>query len=155
VISVEQLQLQNAGVLGLTFLFAALAGVLLHRSHFCTMGAISDWVIMGDKTRAKQWAMAIAVAVVGFGLLTWGGAISPLNTIYASPQLNWLSLLLGGFLFGLGMVLGSGCASKSLVRLGGGTLKSLINSSRVRASTTPHTAASPANNGTKGSQPTV
>jgi hypothetical protein len=126
VISVEQLQLQNAGVLGLTFLFAALAGVLLHRSHFCTMGAISDWVIMGDKTRAKQWAMAIAVAVVGFGLLTWGGAISPLNTIYASPQLNWLSLLLGGFLFGLGMVLGSGCASKSLVRLGGGNLKSLV-----------------------------
>jgi uncharacterized membrane protein YedE/YeeE len=126
VISLEQLQLQTYGVLGLTFLLATLAGALFQRSHFCTMGAISDWLIMGDNTRAKQWAMAIAVAVLGFGLLTWRGDISPLKTIYASPQLSWLSLLLGGFLFGMGMVLGSGCASKSLVRLGGGNLKSLV-----------------------------
>jgi hypothetical protein len=33
-----------------------------------------SWVIMGDKTRAKQWAMAIAVAVVGFGLRCIGSA---------------------------------------------------------------------------------
>ena len=125
-ISPEQLQLQTDGVLGLTFVLACLAGAVFHRSHFCTMGAISDWVIMGDNARAKQWAIAIAVAVLGFGLLTWRGAISPLNTIYAHVHLRWLSLLLGGFLFGLGMVLGSGCASKSLVRLGGGNLKSLV-----------------------------
>ncbi|WP_416234947.1 YeeE/YedE family protein [Limnohabitans sp.] len=90
------------------------------------MGAISDWVIMGNTQRAKQWAMAVAVAVLGFGFLSWRGVISPFNTIYANPQLSWLSLLLGGFLFGVGMVLGSGCASKSLVRLGGGNLKSLV-----------------------------
>jgi len=126
VISLEQLQLQTNGVLGLTFLLATLAGALFHRSHFCTMGAISDWVIMGNTQRAKQWAMAVAVAVLGFGFLSWRGVISPFNTIYANPQLSWLSLLLGGFLFGVGMVLGSGCASKSLVRLGGGNLKSLV-----------------------------
>jgi len=126
VISLEQLQLQTNGVLGLTFLIATLAGALFHRSHFCTMGAISDWFIMGNTQRAKQWAMALAVAVLGFGFLSWRGEISPLNTIYANPQLSWLSLLLGGFLFGVGMVLGSGCASKSLVRLGGGNLKSLV-----------------------------
>ncbi len=125
-ISLEQLHLQTYGVLGLTFLLATTAGVLFHRSHFCTMGAISDWVIMGDKARAKQWAVAIAVAVLGFGFLTWRGEITPLKTIYASAQLSWLSLLLGGCLFGLGMVLGSGCASKSLVRLGAGNLKSLV-----------------------------
>ena len=124
--SFEQLQLQNYGVLGLTFLLSALAGALFHRSHFCTMGAISDWVIMGDNTRAKQWALAIAVAVLGFGFLAWGGWIHPQSTIYASPRLSWLSLLLGGVLFGVGMVLGSGCASKSLVRLGAGNLKSWV-----------------------------
>ncbi|PIT73505.1 transporter [Limnohabitans sp. G3-2] len=124
--SLEQLQLQTDGVLGLTFLLATLAGALFHRSHFCTMGAISDWFLMGNTHRAKQWAVAVAVAVLGFGLLSWHGAISPLNTIYANPQLSWLSLLLGGFLFGVGMVIGSGCASKSLVRLGGGNLKSLV-----------------------------
>jgi uncharacterized membrane protein YedE/YeeE len=49
-----------------------------------------------------------------------------MNTIYANPQISWLSLVLGGALFGAGMVLGSGCASKSIVRLGGGNLKSLV-----------------------------
>src|SRR6185295_7204796 len=38
----------------------------------------------------------------------------------------WLSLAVGGFLFGFGMTLGSGCGSKSLIRVGGGNLKSLI-----------------------------
>lgn len=125
-ISLEQLQLQIHVVLGLTFLVACGFGWLLHRSHFCTMGAISDWVIMGDTTRAKQWALATAVAMLGFGGMSWVGWISPLNTIYASAQLSWLSLLLGGVLFGVGMVLGSGCASKSLIRLGAGNLKSLV-----------------------------
>ncbi|WP_416548875.1 YeeE/YedE family protein [Limnohabitans sp. DCL3] len=114
------------GVLGLSFLLATLGGALFHRGHFCTMGAISDWVIMGDSTRAKQWALAIAVAVLGFGVMAWLGWVSPVNTIYANPQLSWLSLLLGGVLFGVGMVLGSGCTSKSLIRLGAGNLKSLV-----------------------------
>jgi uncharacterized membrane protein YedE/YeeE len=121
-ISLEQLHFLSDSVLGLTFLVASLAGWLFHRSHFCTMGAISDWVIMGDSGRAKQWALAIAVAIFGFGLMSWMGWVSPLNTIYANTQLPWLSLLLGGLLFGVGMVLGSGCASKSLiipVRCGG------------------------------------
>jgi len=122
----EQLQQLHHGVLGLSFLLATLGGALIHRSHFCTMGAISDWVIMGDSTRAKQWALAIAVAVLGFGIMAWLGWVSPLNTIYANPQINGLSLLLGGLLFGAGMVFGSGCSSKSLVRLGAGNLKSLV-----------------------------
>ncbi len=125
-ISLEQLQLQIDWVQGLTFVVASGVGWLFHRSHFCTMGAISDWVIMGDTARAKQWALAAAVAMLGFGAMSSLGWISPLNTIYASTELTWLSLLLGGVLFGVGMVLGSGCASKSLIRLGAGNLKSLV-----------------------------
>ena len=40
--------------------------------------------------------------------------------------LLWLSNLVGGLLFGVGMVLASGCGSKTLVRVGGGNLKSLV-----------------------------
>lgn len=125
-ITLDQLQLQTLAVLGLTFALSVLAGGLFHRSHFCTLGAISDWVIMGDANRAKQWAVALAVAIWGFGAMSWLGWVSPGNTIYASTQLPWLSLWLGGALFGAGMVLGSGCTSKSLVRLGAGNLKSLV-----------------------------
>ena len=46
-----------------SFVISLLAGVLIHRGHFCTMGAISDWVVMRDATRLRQWALAVAVAM--------------------------------------------------------------------------------------------
>jgi uncharacterized membrane protein YedE/YeeE len=113
-------------VWGAGFALSLLVGALIHRGHFCTMGAISDWVVMGDATRLRQWALAVAVAIAGFGLMAWLGWISPLSTIYASSRLSWLSALVGGALFGVGMVLASGCSSKSLVRLAAGNLKSLV-----------------------------
>ena len=51
------LQAQNQWVLGLCFALALAWGVLLQRSHFCTMGAISDVVLMGDGTRLRQWVL--------------------------------------------------------------------------------------------------
>lgn len=112
-------------------LWAALAvafafGVVAQRTHFCTMGAISDIVNMGDWTRMRMWGMAVGVAMVAFygmGMLGW---IDPVQTIYAASRVIWLSALVGGALFGFGMVLGSGCGSKTLVRIGGGNLKSLV-----------------------------
>lgn len=119
-------QTQNLLVLGLSFLLAMLAGVCLHRSHFCTMGAFSDLMLMGSTTRLRQWLLAVALAILGFGAMSGLGWISPQNTIYADARLNVLSLVLGGTLFGVGMVLASGCVSKSLTRLGAGNLKSLV-----------------------------
>lgn len=121
-----QLQAQSLWVLGLTFAGAAVWGVVLHRTHFCTMGAISDVLIMGSSTRLRQWVLAVALSVWGFGLMSGLGWISPLNTIYGATSLNGLTLILGGLLFGVGMVLASGCTSKNLVRLAGGNLKSLV-----------------------------
>ena len=85
---VQQLAYQ---VWGASFAISLLAGVLIHRGHFCTMGAISDWVAMRDATRLRQWALAVAVAMAGFGLMAWLGWISPLSTIYAASQLTWRS----------------------------------------------------------------
>lgn len=122
----EQLQWQTLAVLALAFGASTVLGFVLHRSHFCALGAVSDWVLMGNTQRARQWGLAVATAMLGFAGLVWWCGISPLNTIYNTQRLPWLSLLLGGLLFGVGMVLGSGCASKALVRLGAGNLKSLV-----------------------------
>ncbi|MFM8692775.1 MAG: YeeE/YedE family protein [Limnohabitans sp.] len=113
-------------VLLAAFGLSILLGMVLHRSHFCTMGAVSDWILMGSLRRARQWALAVAVAMLGFGTLAASGQISPLNTIYNTPTLPWLAFVLGGLMFGMGMVLASGCLSRSLVRLGAGNLKSLV-----------------------------
>ncbi len=113
-------------VLWAAFILSAVFGAIAQRTHFCTMGAVSDIVNMGDWTRMRQWALAVAVAMLGFAALAATGQIDPSKTLYASNRLLWLSALVGGLMFGFGMVLASGCGSKTLVRVGGGSLKSLI-----------------------------
>ena len=113
-------------VLWATFFVAVWLGAVVQRTGFCTMGAVSDVVSMGDWTRMRQWGLAAGVAIIGFGVLAWTGLIAPDKTLYASNRWIWLSALAGGGIFGFGMVLSSGCASKALVRVGGGNLKALV-----------------------------
>lgn len=121
-----ELNTLNQLVLWAAFGVALAFGALVQRTGFCTMGAVSDAVAMGDYTRLRQWALAAAVATLGFGVLSALGLVRASQTLYASPRWLWLSALVGGGLFGFGMVLSSGCVSKTLVRVGGGSLKSLV-----------------------------
>lgn len=119
------ISLLTTQVLWATFALAMVFGAIAQQSHFCTMGAVSDIITMGDWTRMRQWALAVGVGMVGFGVMVFAGWIDPGKTLYSSTRWLWLSGLLGGTLFGFGMVLASGCGSKTLVRIGGGSLKSL------------------------------
>jgi uncharacterized membrane protein YedE/YeeE len=123
---VTELATLTKEVLGAFFLGGLLLGAISQRTHFCTMGAISDVVHLGDWTRARQWLCAMGVAVLGFTALSDLGLINPSHTLYASTRLMWLSTLVGGVMFGYGMVIASGCGNKALVRIGGGNLKSLV-----------------------------
>ena len=113
-------------VLWATFSLTFVFGALLQRTHFCTMGAVSDAINIGDWSRVRMWVLAIGVAMIGTGVLSWLGLIDTSKTLYTANKLLWLSSLVGGLLFGFGMVLGSGCGSKTLVRIGGGNLKSVV-----------------------------
>ncbi len=113
-------------VLWASFALAVVFGAVAQRTRFCTMGAIADVVNMGDWERARMWALAVAVAVLGFNAMVAAGWIQASQSIYAAPRVLWLSALLGGALFGFGMVLASGCGSKNLLRLGSGNLKALV-----------------------------
>ena len=113
-------------VLWAFFALAFVAGFISHRTHFCTMGAIADVVNIGDWTRARQWMLAAGVAMIGFALLAGTGQIDASKTLYAGNRLLWLSCAVGGGMFGYGMVIASGCGNKTLVRIGGGNLKSVV-----------------------------
>jgi uncharacterized protein len=113
-------------VTGGAFLLAFIFGAVGNRTHFCTMGAVSDWVNMGDTSRLRMWLLAMAVALLGSSALHLGGLVDLSKSIYPSPSFTWLSYIVGGFLFGVGMTLGSGCGSKTLIRVGAGNLKSLV-----------------------------
>jgi uncharacterized membrane protein YedE/YeeE len=113
-------------VLWTSFGLALAFGAIAQRTRFCTMGAIADVVNMGDWTRLRMWMLAMAVALIGFNGLVFFGAVRAADSIYAGPRVGWLSAVVGGAMFGAGMVLASGCASKTLVRAGAGSLKAVV-----------------------------
>ncbi len=115
---------------GLSIVFGAIA----NKANFCTMGAVSDWINIGDHNRMRSWLLAIATATIGVGLLEYSGSIDlslttsneTSNPPYRSANFIWLRHLVGGLMFGVGMTLASGCGNKNLVRLGEGNMKSLV-----------------------------
>jgi uncharacterized protein len=111
-----------AGGFTLAFIFGAVA----NRSNFCVMGAVSDVVNIGHWGRMRMWLLAMAVAIVGASLLAATGQVDLSKSVAMRPSISWLSLLIGGFAFGVGMTLAGGCANKNLVRLGGGSVRSLV-----------------------------
>lgn len=113
-------------VAGLAFALAFVFGAVANRVNFCTMGAVSDVVNFGDWRRMRMWVLAIAIAIVGAWALGALGLIDLAKSIYTTPRVAWVSAIVGGFLFGFGMTLSSGCASKTLIRAGAGNLKSWI-----------------------------
>ncbi len=113
-------------VVGLAFALAFVLGAVANRVSFCTMGAVTDVVNFGDWRRMRMWLLAIAVAIAGAAALQAAGLVDLSKSIYTGAQVAWLSHLIGGFLFGFGMTLASGCGSKTLIRVGAGNLKSLV-----------------------------
>lgn len=116
-------------VLLLIFSIAVLMGAVVYKTNFCTMGAVSDWVNMGDTGRLRAWMFAMAVALGGVLLLEYTGKIDLSSSTfppYRTANFAWLRYVLGGTLFGIGMTLASGCGQRTLVRIGGGNIKSIV-----------------------------
>ena len=113
-------------VLWAVFALSVLFGAIARRTHFCTMGALADIVTMSDWARLRMWVLAVGVAMIGFNAMVALGWLDASKSIYAAPRVLWLSALVGGAMFGFGMVLASGCGAKNLVRAGGGSLKALV-----------------------------
>lgn len=113
-------------VAGLGFILATIFGYVGNKTHFCTMGAVSDIVNIGDWGRMRAWLLAIAVAIIGTNVLVYQGMLNIEKTIYTSANFYWLAAIVGGATFGVGMTLAGGCGQRMLVRVGGGNLKSIV-----------------------------
>ena len=88
--------------LGLVF------GATVQRTDFCTMGAISDIVLMGQWNRFRAWILAIAVAILGSQALHGAGVADLNESIYLTLNFGWAGAIVGGLMFGFGMTLAGG-----------------------------------------------
>ena len=111
-----------------TSILGFILGYVVNKTNFCTMGAVSDLVNIGDTSRLKAWLLAIATAIVGVTSLEYLGIVdvSESRIPYRNSVLFWPRYIIGGIMFGIGMTLASGCGNKILIRIGGGNLKSIF-----------------------------
>ncbi len=111
-----------------TFIISVILGAIVNKTNFCTMGAVSDMVNIGDYGRFRAWILAIAVATLGVSIFEYMQLVNVTETFpgYRGSQLIYAENILGGILFGIGMTFASGCGNKTLIRIGGGNIKSIL-----------------------------
>src|SRR5262245_55748016 len=96
----------HVGVLAAVFVIAAVMGAVTQRTNFCAMGAVSDWVNIGDTGRMRAWVFSMAVALAGVVALESAGTVNlSAETFppYRTANFAWLRYLVGGLMFGVGM----------------------------------------------------
>lgn len=96
-------------------------GVVLQRGRVCFNSAFRDLRLMNDNFMFKAALLAVALETIAFL------AMAQLGWIHLNPKpLNWVGVIIGGYVFGLGMVLAGGCASGTTYRIGEGNTTSWL-----------------------------
>lgn len=108
------------------FALGAIAGWVARSVRFCTFGAVEDMVLTGDLRRLKSWALAAAIAMLAVQIMHVSDVARIDESFYLSGTFHWAGALVGGLMFGLGMAFVGTCGFGTLVRLGGGDLKSFV-----------------------------
>jgi uncharacterized membrane protein YedE/YeeE len=121
----------NPASIARTVVFAGLVlGLLLglvgQATRFCVRGAIADWVQLNNRERFAGWMLAVGVGAIGLQALAATGLVDATRTLAWSPRLAWASCIVGGLIFGYGMILADGCPQRSLVKAGSGSLRSAV-----------------------------
>ena len=119
-----------ASEMGLFWLFGLAFGFVLQRSRMCFASAFRDVFLLQHGRTLKGVLAGLAVATLGFGLVMSKQVPNPALG-FLPPEANvlpiGLHLVVGGLLFGIGMVIAGGCVSGSVYRMGEGYLTSWVS----------------------------
>jgi uncharacterized membrane protein YedE/YeeE len=98
-------------------------GVIIQRTRFCFVRCFRDPFMTGEGTMPRAMSFSIVISIIGFAALKWTGLRG--EQIYVT-QTFWLGGLVGGIVFGVGMVVAGGCGSGSVWRAGEGQVKLIL-----------------------------
>ncbi len=100
--------------------------MVAQKTQFCFSGSIKDFILDGSTRRAASVLTAMITAIVSSQLLSTIYQIDFTQTIYLQSTINYGTIMLGGLLFGSGMMIADGCSSRHLVKFSQGDLHSLV-----------------------------
>lgn len=105
---------------GIFLLFGLAFGVIFQRSRFCLVRAFREPFMTGDGEHTRAAALAVVVSMLGFAILKFTDLKDKGEWVFASAGVG---SILGGLIFGIGMVLAGGCGAGSIWRAGEGQVK--------------------------------
>ena len=114
------------------FLLGMAFGVAARLGRFCLLRGLRQHmgrdteVAAGQAPALQAFALALAVALLASQGLQALGMLNLSQAAIARPSFSMAGVLIGGLLFGIGMVLARACGARSLVLLAGGNLRSLV-----------------------------
>lgn len=114
------------------FLLGMAFGVAARLGRFCLLRGLRQQmgrdteVAAGQAPALQAFALALAVALLASQGLQALGMLDLSQAAIARPSFSIAGVLIGGLLFGVGMVLARACGARSLVLLAGGNLRSLV-----------------------------
>lgn len=99
------------------------AGFVMHRSDFCIAGMFRDLFLFRRSVMIRSFILLVASTMVLFEAARLSGLLSvyPFPLLYAPSAAN----IIGGALFGIGMVLAGGCVVGTLYKMGAGSVLSM------------------------------
>lgn len=103
-------------------------GIFAQMSQFCLLGGIRSVVNKNNTHRMWTYIIAMAVAILGSNIIEFNDWVNLNDTKPPYRTLNFAygRYILGGFIFGVGMVLSSGCGMRNLVYVGQGNLRAFL-----------------------------
>jgi uncharacterized membrane protein YedE/YeeE len=116
----------NGEVALASFVLGAGFGALARWSGFCLRGAVEDALTTPEAPRTRVFLLAMVVALMSVQALVAWGHLDLSKAVVLPTSLFWGGALLGGTLFGVGMVLTGGCGTRMLVLAAGGNLRSVV-----------------------------
>lgn len=116
----------NFWLVGGGLFIGATFGVVVQRTQFCMVAAVSNAILIRDFRHAHGYFVALAVALLGTLFLEASGLVAISETAYRVPRYDWMIIVIGGLIFGFGSVLAGGCAGRTTVRAAEGNLGALI-----------------------------
>ncbi|RXK00420.1 hypothetical protein CRU98_04475 [Arcobacter sp. CECT 8986] len=107
-------------IIGLAF------GAIAQKKQFCFSGSIKDYILTKSTMRGSSVIVAMLVAVVSTYVVSTLYEIDLQETAYYKDNINYFSVILGGLMFGVGMMLSDGCSNRHLIKFAQGDINSLI-----------------------------
>jgi uncharacterized membrane protein YedE/YeeE len=108
---------------GVSLVLGLAAGFVMHRSDFCIAGMFRDLFLFKRTVMIKSFALLVLSSMLLFEAARQAGLLSvyPFPLLYPPTATN----LIGGLLFGIGMVCAGGCVVGTLYKMGAGSVLSL------------------------------